>query len=138
MSATRSVPAPPQLVRGLRWHLAAFGHAPDGRLFFVPGHSDKPVSKWTYNNAWLCTRKVALTPAQLRTPLAARPCDLRHAAVSLWLNAGVPGTQVAEWAGHSVNVLLKVYARCIEGQEGTARCRIGDALGVADDELPDP
>ncbi len=34
-------------------------------------------------------------------------------AVSLWLNAGVPATQVAEWAGHSVNVLLRVYAKCV-------------------------
>ncbi|MET7402587.1 hypothetical protein ABZS66_54815 [Dactylosporangium sp. NPDC005572] len=135
-SATRSVPAAPPLVRALRWHLAAYGHAPDGRLFFVPGHGDKPVSKWTYNNAWRRTRAAALTAAQQRTPLAARPYDLRHAAVSLWLNAGVPATQVAEWAGHSVHVLLKVYAKCIEGQEGTARRRIGDALGLDDDEGP--
>jgi len=31
--------------------------------------------------------------------LAGRPYDLRHAAVSLWLNAGVPATEVAERAG---------------------------------------
>ncbi|GAA2332240.1 hypothetical protein [Dactylosporangium salmoneum] len=117
--------------------MAADGHAPDGRLFFVPGHGDKPVSKWTYNNAWRRTRKAVLTPAQLRTPLAARPCDLRHAIVSLWLNAGVPATQVAEWAGHSVHVLLRVYAKFIEGQEGIARRRIGDALGVDHDEHPE-
>lgn len=29
---------------------------------------------------------------------AKRPYDLRHAAVSLWLNAGVPATQGAQWA----------------------------------------
>jgi len=33
------------------------------------------------------------------SPLAGRPYDLRHAAVSLWLNAGVPATEVAERAG---------------------------------------
>jgi hypothetical protein len=49
--------------------------------------------------------------------------------VSLQLNAGVPATQVAEWAGHSVNVLLKVYAKCIEGRDEAARLRIADALG---------
>jgi integrase len=43
----------------------------------------------------------ALTPAEAASPLAARPYDLRHAAVSTWLNAGVPSTQVAQWAGHS-------------------------------------
>jgi hypothetical protein len=41
--------------------------------------------------------------------------DLRHAAVSLWLNRGVPAPEVVQRAGHSVDVLLKVYAKCIEG-----------------------
>jgi len=46
-------------------------------------------------------------PAQGASPLARRPYDLRHAAVSLWLSAGVPPAQVAERAGHSVEVLLR-------------------------------
>jgi hypothetical protein len=50
------------------------------------------------------------------------------AGVSTWLNAGVPATQVAEWAGHSVDVLLKIYAKCIVGQDKVARRRISDAL----------
>ena len=62
------------------------------------------------------------------SPLARRPYDLRHAAVSLWLNAGVPATQVAEWAGHSVNVLLRVYAKCIYGQDEAAKQRVQAAL----------
>jgi hypothetical protein len=40
----------------------------------------------------------------------------------------VPATQVAEWAGHSVNVLLRVYAKCVYGQEEQARRRIEVAL----------
>jgi integrase len=55
--------------------------------------------------------------------------DLRHAAVSSWLNGGAPPTQVAEWAGHSVNVLLRVYAKCLDGQQHAARRRIEEALG---------
>lgn len=35
------------------------------------------------------------------------------------LNGGVPATEVAERAGHSVDVLLKVYAKCIDGQRET-------------------
>ena len=54
--------------------------------------------------------------------------------MSLWLNAGVPATQVAEWAGHSVHVLLKVYAKCIDGQDEAARRRIAEALGAEEDE----
>jgi hypothetical protein len=50
--------------------------------------------------------------------------------VSTWLNAGVPPTQVAEWAGHSVEVLLKVYAKCLDGQDRLARRRISEALGT--------
>ena len=75
---------------------------------------------------------MALTPRQVDSPLAGRPYDLRHAAVSLWLNPGVPATEVAERAGHSVDVLLKVYAKCIDGEEATVNGRIDEALaGVA-------
>jgi hypothetical protein len=48
--------------------------------------------------------------------------------VSLWLNAGVPATDVAERAGHSVEVLLRVYAKCLDDGEATANQRIAAAL----------
>jgi hypothetical protein len=48
-------------------------------------------------------------------------------AVSLWLNAGVAPAQVAEWAGHSTDVLLRVYAKCISGQQNEAKRRILEA-----------
>ncbi|MEV6635184.1 tyrosine-type recombinase/integrase [Actinoplanes sp. NPDC051470] len=132
-TAVRPVPATPQLVRALRWHVAAYGHAPDGRLFVTQGYGHGPVAKETYARVWRAVRTMALTTAQQRSPLAKRPYDLRHAAVSLWLNEGVPATQVAEWAGHSVHVLLKVYAKCIEGQDKAARLRIEEALSRDDD-----
>ena len=62
------------------------------------------------------------------SPLARRPYDLRHACLSTWLNGGVYPTQVAEWAGHSVDVLLRIYAKCIEGQYELAKRRISEAL----------
>ena len=37
---------------------------------------------------------------------------------------------MAEWAGHSVNVLLRVYAKCVYGQEEVARQRIEAALAL--------
>lgn len=92
----------------------------------------------TYSRVWRAARRGGLTDAQQPSPLARRPYDLRHAAVSLWLNEGVPATQVAEWAGHSVHVLLKVYAKCIEGQDAVARRRIEGALNRADDEAASP
>ena len=81
---------------------------------------------------WTEARKQALTPAQQRSPLGRRPYDLRHAAVSLWLNSGVPATEVARRAGHGVAVLLKIYAHCIDGQADAANQRITDALGTAE------
>jgi hypothetical protein len=40
----------------------------------------------------------------------------------------VEPTQVAEWAGHSVDVLLRVYARCVAGREKINRRRIEEAF----------
>ena len=85
-----------------------------------------------YNEVWNQARKTALTPARYRSPLGRRPYDLRHAAVSLWLNSGVPATEVARRAGHGVAVLLKIYAHCIDGQSDAANKRITDALGSQD------
>ena len=59
-------------------------------------------------------RKQAFAPAQVASPLARRPYDLRHAGVSWRLNAGTPAPLVAEWAGHTVEVLFRIYAHCID------------------------
>jgi len=39
-----------------------------------------------------------------------RPYDLRHTAISAWLEAGVPVAQCASWAGNGVQVLMRHYA----------------------------
>jgi integrase len=109
------VPLCPELVAILRRHLGQFGTAPDGRI--VATAQGAIASDSWYGRVWTMARTMALSEAQAASPLAQRPYDLRHAAVSTWLNAGVPVTQVAEWAGHTVEVLLKVYAKCLDGQE---------------------
>nr|WP_239406132.1 hypothetical protein [Frankia sp. Cj3] len=76
-------------------------------------------------------RRRTRTAGEVASPLAGTPYDLRHAAVSTWLNAGVPPTLIAEWAGHSVAVLLHVYAKCIVGQDVAARLRVAAALGLS-------
>ena len=63
---------------------------------------------------------------------ARRPYDLRHAAVSLWLSAGVPPARVAERAGHSVEVLLRVCAKCLDDGDQAADRRIDTALREPD------
>ena len=72
-------------------------------------------------------RAAAFTEAEAASLVARRPCDLRHAAVSTWLNASGNPAQVAEWAGHSVDVLLRTYAKCIAGQQEEAKRRILEA-----------
>jgi len=50
--------------------------------------------------------------------------------MSTWLASGVEAPRVAVWAGHSVDVLLRVYAKFLDGQEEVARQRIEAALGA--------
>ena len=57
-----------------------------------------------------------------------RPYDLRHAALSLWLASGAPPAEVAARAGHSVRVLLTIYAHCIPGHDQIASQHIEQAL----------
>jgi integrase len=129
---TRSIPIPPVLVQLLRNHLKRYGTAPDGRIFrTVRGGL---IQDSAYSAVWAGARAAALTPPSAPPPLARRPYDLRHAGVSLALDAGVPATEVARRAGHSVVVLLKIYAHCIDGQSGAANKRITDALGGQDGE----
>ena len=57
-----------------------------------------------------------------------RPYDLRHAALSLWLASGAPPAEIAARAGHSVRVLLTIYAHCIPGCDQIASQQIEQAL----------
>ena len=123
---TRSVPIPPELVMILREHIEEFGTAADGRLF----RTATGGMIYDHTATWAVARTFALTPEQVASPMAARPYDLRHGAVSLWLNGGVAVTEVADRAGHSVEVLLRVYAKCIDGGEEIANRRIDEALAA--------
>src|ERR1700733_8349864 len=61
--------------------------------------------------------------------LARRPYDLRHAALSLWLNSGGDPAQIAPRAGNSVAVLLTVYTHCIHGHDDLLNQQISRVLG---------
>ena len=123
---TRLVPVHPELVTLLRDHLERFGTGPGDRVFAGPRGGI--IAEWSYLKVFHAAREEALAETEAQSPLMGRPYDLRHAAVSTWLNAGVPAAQVAEWAGHSTDVLLRVYVKCIAGQQGEAKRRIEDAM----------
>jgi integrase len=96
-NAMRSVPIPPELVTLLRDHIVRYDIAPGARMFRTA--NGDPIQDSTYTKVWRTARAAAFTPEQAATPLARRPYDLRHAAISLWLNSGVPATEVARRAG---------------------------------------
>jgi integrase len=125
---TRTVPCPPDLTALIHGHVKAFGYGEGGRLF-TGERNGQELPKGTIVRAWRRARRDVFTPEVAATPLAGTPYDLRHAAVSTWLNGGVPPTQVAEWAGHSVEILLKIYAKCLDGGSEVLRQRIQAALG---------
>jgi site-specific recombinase XerC len=128
----RAVPIHPELVALLSQHVKKFPPGPDGRLFTGPRGGI--FNDRAYLKVFHQARAAAFTGQEAASLLARRPYDLRHAAVSTWLNAGVPAPQVAEWAGHSVDVLLRVYAKCISGQQHEAKRRIEEATRPKDDE----
>ena len=122
----RKVPIPPQLVTLLRDHIQAYGTAPDGRLFrsetrhppaalhLVAGLAESPRRLPHPRAARHTPDETALRPAPLRHHLAAR---LRR-----------PDAQVAAWAGHSVEMLRRVYAGCAQGLEGIWITRMDQTL----------
>lgn len=121
-------PYPPELTALLQAHLEQFGTAPDGRIF-TGERNPGELPKLTIVRAWQRARAQVLTEEVAATPLARTPYDLHHAAVSTWLSGGVPPTLVAEWAGHSVEVLLKIYAKYLDGTDAVAWLRVQAALG---------
>ena len=128
---TRVVPVHPELVALLREHVRRYPPGPGGLVFTGPrgGHADRAYLK-VFHQA----RDAAFSKNEIASLLARRPYDLCHAAVSTWLNAGVPAPQVAEWAGHGVEVLMRVYAKCIFGQQDEAKRRIEEATRPPEDQ----
>jgi integrase len=125
----RTVPSPPELTGLLLRHIEKFGYGDDGRLFCGEKGGEMPMI--TYTRTWRAARAKALTAEVQASPLAARPYDLRHAAVSTWLAGGVDPATVSEWAGHSLSVLMEIYAACLYGRDVVARQQVQAALGHA-------
>lgn len=108
--AVREVPLPPPLVAELRRHLERF---PSGAKVFT-NVDGRPVSAANYGPVWERVRK-KLWPGD--HPLAATTVyDLRHAAATTMLRSGVMAAEVARRLGHSVDVLMRVYAGVLDDE----------------------
>ncbi|GIJ48879.1 hypothetical protein Val02_57650 [Virgisporangium aliadipatigenens] len=49
--------------------------------------------------------------------------------MSTWFNGGVSPTDIVEWAGQSLEVLLRIYAKCLDRSMRRNRRLIEAALG---------
>ncbi|MEH0441566.1 hypothetical protein QBA74_39835 [Streptomyces scabiei] len=118
--------------RRVWWRCGAttFGTADDGRLFF--SERGGILSYSAYHWVWREARALALPPALSGTPLAKRPYDLRHSALSTWLCAGADPAEVAQRAGNSVEVLLSRYAKCLYDRQSINNQRIEGLLSSYD------
>jgi hypothetical protein len=81
------LPAHPELTQLLHNHLSRHGTDSEGRLFRGV-RSKREVEESTYHRVWCKSSPSRAHRRGVRAPLARLPCDLRHAAVSTWLNAG--------------------------------------------------
>jgi hypothetical protein len=104
----------------------------------VPRSVPRDLSEGIYGRVREKARAIALTDPQAASLLAKRPYDLRHACVSTWLRAGTELKRVAEWAGHSATVLLRIYTHCLDGGEYKALRRIQKALPDTGDQVKTP
>jgi hypothetical protein len=119
----RSTPRHLQLLRA---HPDTFGTGRDGRVFVGPRGGI--FAEWIYLDVYSPPRRAAFTDEETESQLAETPYALSaRPPYQTWLHAGVGPPQVAEWAAHSVDVLLRVYARCIAGQQDEAKRRILEA-----------
>ncbi|WP_038841379.1 tyrosine-type recombinase/integrase [Salinispora arenicola] len=141
-NAVREVPAAPPLCALLDRHIEQWPPGPNGRLFVTrrgPGGiyvaaKSRPVTRNAIGTAFHKARAAAFTPIEQASPLARRPYDLRAACVSYWLSRGISPALVARWAGHSIKVLLEIYASWIFGEEAAAMKRIEEGFELFPDD----
>ncbi|WP_281176166.1 hypothetical protein [Streptomyces hokutonensis] len=110
----------------LRDHIAAYGTAPDGRLFRAARGGR--VRSTEYCDLWEAARASVLSEKDAATPLAEVPYSLRHAGVSLWIKSGVDPMEVARRAGHSIAVLFRFYAKILRGEQSRSNQLIAQEL----------
>ncbi|MCT6778461.1 site-specific integrase [Streptomyces sp. CS7] len=133
---SRVVPIPPVFVAMLRSHIERFGTAPDGRLFRTSRGG--VIQDTGYGEVLAAARAEALTPHEFESPLARRAYDWRAAGVSFLVFLGVDPMEVARRAGHSVAVLLRVYAKVLARAQERANQKIEAGLREWDGEAPSP
>lgn len=114
----RSVPLVKQLADDLHNLRMVQGFPAESRPLF-PGANGDRWSRWQYRNwrtrVWRpVMEKLASGEPPQEWLATTRPYDCRGSFVSLHLRAGASPLEVAEWAGHSTQVMFEHYANVIK------------------------
>ncbi|WP_030547704.1 tyrosine recombinase XerC [Streptomyces albus] len=128
LASVRTVPLPPLVVKALGEHCerqaqeraaAGMGWKEHGLIF--TSRIGTPLEPDNLRRSW--------DPLRKRLGLEIRFHDLRHSAVSLLLDLGVPPHIVRQIVGHSdIGVTMKVYAHASLDEQRKALRKLGDTL----------
>lgn len=120
----REVPLPPEAVQALLLHLQLNKVDAGGRLFT---HSDGgPITQSGLGSVWRAgLRRIPGEPWK-----GLRMYHLRHTAATWQLEADELPKEVARRMGHSVTVLMDVYASWFDDETGLATSRMDAVLAV--------
>ena len=125
--ARRTVPIPAELLPLLALHLSRYVDGQSNAYVFTTAKGARLNSSNFYRDVWGPSRKRVFEES---SPLRkVRRQDLRHSAITMWLNAGVPLKTAQRWSGHkTLSVLLDTYLGVMKGDEDVARERFEEAL----------
>lgn len=126
--ATRTIPIPEELMPFVERHLAEFvSTRGDAHVFTTPNGRQLNMSNFQ-RDVWGPAREAVFGPEDALRGV--RRHDLRHAAITAWLNAGVPLKTAQAWSGHkTASVLLDTYLGVMRGDEDVALARFERFLG---------
>jgi integrase len=120
------VPIPPRLVELLRSWIDVHQLGPDDLLFRTRNDRRPAPSNWSrlLHRAY---QKVGHQPL--------RVYDLRHAAATTWLRAGVPLGEAARRLGHSVETLVSTYVGALQGDDEAANKLLDIAYATTREQI---
>jgi integrase len=139
--ARRRIPIPRHLVPALHDHLDRHvARKPDALVCTTPNGGRLNLSNF-HRDVWEPARRDVFPEGS--TLRRVRRHDLRHSAITAWLNAGVMLKTAQQWSGHrQMSVLLDTYLGVMHGDAEVSLQRVehalDDALGNDADGHPDP
>jgi integrase len=125
-TGSRDVPIPPQLVALLRAHVEEWGTGALFRSAPRSGSDGGVLTQSNVNRVW--TRAKRATFDEGDPLLKSRVYDLRHANASNLLAAGMPLAETARRLGHSIETLVRIYAKSFPADIAAADERLKERL----------